>query len=219
MPVNSTKIANQRILIKVRSQFLTTDPGGSIKMTSKAIKNSYWVVPGEIMAGAFPGSYEDFNAKLRLRSLFDEGIRAFINLQEEGEMARSDKGYNENYWDFFRIFLKNSNEPEIDGGLVRRFSIPDKSVPSVELMKEILNEIDELHSKKIPLYIHCWGGLGRTATVVGCWMMRHGIAERSSVIDEIFTLRSIGVDPAYLAYRSPETDEQERFILAWKKGE
>ena len=188
-------------------------------MASKVIKNSYWVIPGEIMAGPFPGSYEDFNAKLRLRSLFDEGIRAFINLQEEGEMARSDKGYNENYWDFFRIFLKNSREPEIDGGLVRRFSIPDKTVPSVELMKEILNEIDDLHSKKVPLYIHCWGGLGRTATVVGCWMMRHGIAERSSVIDEIFTLRSIGVDPAYLAYRSPETDEQERFILSWKKGE
>lgn len=188
-------------------------------MASKAIKNSYWVVPGEIMAGAFPGSYEDFNAKLRLRSLFDAGIRAFINLQEEGEMARSDKGYNENYWDFFRIFLKNSGQNEIEGGLVKRFSIPDKTVPSVELMKQILDEIDDLHAKKIPLYIHCWGGLGRTATVVGCWLMRHGMANRGSVIDEIFNLRSIGVDPAYLAYKSPETDEQERFILAWQKGE
>lgn len=188
-------------------------------MASKAIKNSYWVVPGGIMAGPFPGSYEDFNAKLRLRSLFDEGIRAFINLQEEGEMAVSDKGYNENYADIFRIFLKNSNEPEIVGGLVRRFSIPDKTVPSVELMKKILNEIDDLHSKNIPVYIHCWGGLGRTATVVGCWLMRHGIAERSTVLDEIFNLRRIGVDQAYLGLKSPETDEQERFILAWKKGE
>ncbi len=188
-------------------------------MASKVIKNSYWVVPGEIMAGPFPGSYEDFNAKLRLRSLFDDGIRAFINLQEDSEMARSDKGYNENYGDIFRIFLKNSGENEIEGGLVRRFSIPDKTVPSVELMKQILDEIDMLHAKKIPLYIHCWGGLGRTATVVGCWLVRHGIADRNTVLDEIFTLRSIGVDPAYLAYRSPETDEQERFILSWKKGE
>ena len=53
-------------------------------MASKVIKNSYWVIPGEIMAGPFPGSSEDFNAKLRVRSLFDAGIRAFINLQEKG---------------------------------------------------------------------------------------------------------------------------------------
>ena len=45
------------------------------------------------------------------------------------------------------------------------------------------------------------------------------MADRNTVLDEIFTLRSIGVDPAYLAYKSPETDEQERFILSWKKGE
>ena len=190
-----------------------------VSMASKAIKNSYWVVPGEIMAGAFPGSYEDFNAKLRLRYLFDEGIRAFINLQEEGEMAASGKGYNENYGEFFRIFLRNSGEEEIEGGAIRRFSVPDKNVPSVELMKKILDEIDMLHAKKIPIYIHCWGGIGRTATVVGCWMMRHGLATRSTVLDEIFTLRQIGVDPAYMSLRSPETDEQERFVLAWQKGE
>ena len=190
-----------------------------VSMASKVIKNSYWVIPGEIMAGPFPGSSEEFNAKLRVRSLFDLGIRAFINLQEEGEMVARNEIYNENYWDFFRLFLKNSGETEIEGGAVRRFSIPDKNVPSVELMKKILDEIDMLHEKKIPIYIHCWGGIGRTATVVGCWMMRHGIAERSTVLDEIFTLRRIGVDPAYLGLRSPETDEQERFVLAWKKGE
>ena len=84
-------------------------------MASKVIKNSYWVIPGEIMAGPFPGSSEDFNAKLRVRSLFDAGIRAFINLQEEGEMVARNEIYNENYWDFFRLFLKNSGEEEIEG--------------------------------------------------------------------------------------------------------
>lgn len=188
-------------------------------MPTRGIRNSYWVVPGEILAGPFPGSNEDFAAKLRLRALFDGGIRAFINLQEEGEMAISDKGYNENYVEFFRIFLRNNGCTEIEGGAVRRFSIPDKTVPSVELMKRILDEIDMLREKKIPLYIHCWGGVGRTATVVGCWLMRHGLADRRSVIDEIFRLRQACVDPACLAYKSPETDEQERFILSWQKGE
>lgn len=188
-------------------------------MPIKVIKNSYWVVPNEILAGPFPGSNEDFAAKLRIRLLFDAGIRAFINLQEEGEMAASNKHYDENYWDTFRLFLKDNNESEIEGGAIRRFSIPDKSVPTVEQMKLILNEIDMLHSMKIPLYIHCWGGIGRTATVVGCWMRRHGLANRENVVDEIFRLRQNYVDSISLAYRSPETDEQERFVLDWELGE
>ena len=129
------------------------------------------------------------------------------------------KSYFEGFNKISPQILKNSGEEEIEGGAIRRFSVPDKNVPSVELMKKILDEIDMLHAKKIPIYIHCWGGIGRTATVVGCWMMRHGIATRSTVLDEIFTLRRIGVDPAYLGLRSPETDEQERFVLAWQKGE
>ena len=188
-------------------------------MFNLPIKNSYWVIPNRIMAGPFPGSYEDFSAKLRIKSLFDCGIRAFINLQEEGEMAVSTKNYNENYWNFFKNLLKNNGENEIEGGVIRRFSIADKSVPSIDLMKKILDEIDKLQSKEIPLYIHCWGGLGRTATVVGCWLMRHGLADRNSLLDEIFRLREISVDPTYLLYKSPETDEQEQFILSGKKGE
>ena len=182
------------------------------------IKNSYWVVPGEIMAGPFPGSDEEFSAKLRLRTLFDDGIRAFINLQVEGEMAASSRNYNENYSDIYRKFLKINGETEIPDGLLHRFSIPDKTVPDEKLMIEILNRIDDLHTKHVPIYIHCWGGIGRTATVVGCWLMRHGMATRENVVDELFRLRKACVDPMFLSLKSPETDEQERFVLAWSKG-
>ncbi|HSW61426.1 MAG TPA: protein-tyrosine phosphatase family protein [bacterium] len=188
-------------------------------MPTKIIRNSYWVMPGEILAGPFPGSDEDFSYKLRLRALFDAGIRAFINLQTEGEMASSSRSYNEDYGSIFSHFLSQSNAKEIDGGFIRRFSIPDRDVPTVELMTKILNEIDLLRSKSIPLYIHCWGGIGRTGTVVGCWLMRHGLAERRTVIDEIFNLRKIFVESSCLVYRSPETEIQEQFILNWQKGQ
>jgi hypothetical protein len=188
-------------------------------MPTKIIRNSYWVMPGEILAGPFPGSDEDFSYKLRLRALFDAGIRAFINLQTEGEMASSSRSYNEDYGSIFRHFMQQNNETEITGGCIRRFSIPDRDVPSIELMKKILNEIDLLRSKSIPLYIHCWGGIGRTGTVVGCWLMRHGLAERRNVIDEIFNLRKLSVESSCLVYRSPETETQEQFVLNWAKGQ
>lgn len=26
------------------------------------------------------------------------------------------------------------------------------------------------------VYVHCYGGIGRTGTVVGCWLVRHGLS-------------------------------------------
>ena len=39
------------------------------------------------------------------------------------------------------------------------------------------------------VYVHCWGGIGRTGTVVGCWLVRHGLDE-GDAIARIAALRS-----------------------------
>ncbi len=188
-------------------------------MVTKIIRNSYWLVPGAILAGPFPGSDEEFAYKLRLRALYDAGIRAFINLQQEGEMASSSRKYDEDYSKIFRNFLVQNNEKDIPGGFLKRFPILDRGIPSVEQMISILDEIDSLVSMNIRIYIHCWGGIGRTGTVAGCYLMRHGITDRRTVLDEIFLLRKTYVDEALLSLRSPETEEQEQFVLDWKKGQ
>ncbi len=36
--------------------------------------------------------------------------------------------------------------------------------------------------------MHCWGGVGRTGTVVGCWLVRHGLDD-GDAIARIATLR------------------------------
>ncbi|MFZ5949388.1 MAG: fused DSP-PTPase phosphatase/NAD kinase-like protein [Candidatus Rifleibacteriota bacterium] len=38
-----------------------------------------------------------------------------------------------------------------------------------------------------PVYVHCWGGLGRTGVVVGCWSRRHGEAEPLAKLDQSVT--------------------------------
>ena len=46
---------------------------------------SYWVVPGKLLAGYYPGSENRHKAHLKLKGLLDHGIRHVINLLEPDE--------------------------------------------------------------------------------------------------------------------------------------
>ncbi len=57
-----------------------------------------------------------------------------------------------------------------------RMPIPDMQIPSISVMQQALNIIDRALADQRAIYIHCWGGIGRTGTVVGCYLVRHGMA-------------------------------------------
>ena len=57
----------------------------------------------------------------------------------------------------------------------QRHTIGDFSVPdSPKFMAATLDAIDSAISDGNTVYVHCWAGVGRTGTVVGCWLVRHG---------------------------------------------
>jgi protein-tyrosine phosphatase len=82
----------------------------------------------------------------------------------------------------------------------RRMPIRDFSVPTEEELERILNTIDDALAYGRTVFVHCRGGIGRTGTVLGCWLRRHG-----SSADDAF---------AALGGR-PETDEQRALIRSW----
>lgn len=97
-----------------------------------------------------------------------------------------------------------------------RFPVKDLDIPDSENMTHILDAIDESMAKHNPVYVHCWGGIGRTGTVIGCFLIRHGLANSHNVLDVIARLRIN--DPK--AYRSsPETPDQVEFVKTWSKSE
>ena len=54
-------------------------------MNNIPFDRSYWVVPGRLLAGYYPGDRQEEVMTLKLQGLLDCGIRCIINLMEPDE--------------------------------------------------------------------------------------------------------------------------------------
>ena len=161
-------------------------------------ENSYWVVPGKLLAGEYPRTEYRAESIMRLKAMVSAGISRFIDLTTPDDPL-------EPYEDLLM---------EVSKGSARRFSfgIPDVSVPrSHRFMKDILDTIDREMDSGHGVYVHCWGGVGRTGTVIGCWLKRHG---RHDLAELWQTCPKSRKHPD-----SPETPEQRSFIESWTEPE
>ncbi len=78
----------------------------------------------------------------------------------------------------------------------------------------ILDTLDGALAAGHIVYLHCWGGIGRTGTVVGCHLVRHGMTSEQALA-EIARLRRDTPDAGKV---SPETPAQTRLVLRWRPG-
>lgn len=91
--------------------------------------------------------------------------------------------------------------------------IPDMGTPTAGHVMRILDDIDEAIAAGGAAYVHCWGGVGRTGTVIGCWLMRHGLDEGDPIARIAELRREIaGARP------SPETPAQTELVRGWRPG-
>lgn len=173
--------------------------------------HSYWVVEGKLLAGQYPGSNDSEEARRKVKRLIEVGIRRAINLQEANERDIAGKLFVP-YEPDLQLFAAEQNAQ----ATMIRMPIRDMGVPSRPEMRAILDEIDRSIGENRPVYVHCWGGKGRTGTVVGCYLARHGIATGDDVLRTIKHLRRDV--PGWMS-KSPETAAQCALVRSWPVGE
>ncbi len=159
------------------------------------IPDSYWVVPERLLAGEYPGAASNDAAEAKLALFHEAGVDGFVDLTEAGEYGLSPYA---------------ALAAEL-GMTHTRLPIRDVSCPTVGEMREILDTIDSEVALGKTLYVHCYGGIGRTGTVVGCHLVRHGQAPEEA-LESIAAWRK-GTPDGHRP--SPETPAQRAFILGW----
>jgi len=169
-------------------------------MMHRPIPDSYWVVDGLLLAGEYAGAANAARARRKLEALLDAGIRAFFDLTEKGELSAYDG------------LLQELAQDRQIAVAYDRVPIRDFGVPRLADLHTLLSRLKMNLDAGTPSYVHCWGGIGRTGTVIGCWLVEHGAMGGPAALERIAELRRGTPDSRR---RSPETDEQSAIVLAW----
>ena len=165
----------------------------------------YTIEEGRLYGGEYPGSKMIDEARVRLHSLITIGVRTFIDLTTPVDRMEPYEGL--------------LSELEGEAGMpLRRISlpIPDMCIPdTVDTMREIMSAIRKSIEKAPAVYVHCWGGIGRTGMVVGCWFREQG-DEPDAALKHVQHLYSSQMPKVRIHPESPQTNEQRDYVRRWE---
>ena len=159
---------------------------------SRPLHQSYYI-DGKLFAGEYPGDKYEEQAEAKLKIMHHFGVRHFVDLTEEGELRP------------YRQLLPSDTS-------YLRFPIRDVNVPkSVEAVHQLIDKMEYLMQQDGYTYLHCWGGVGRTGTIVACYEARQ--MEEPTLEKALAVMRSrFSKMPKASHSKSPETQEQIDFV-------
>jgi ADP-ribosyl-[dinitrogen reductase] hydrolase len=158
--------------------------------------HGYWVQPGSVLAGEYPGHIAAERARDKVNLLIDHGIRTFVDLTTPDDGLHPYVELVDDAARFRGLDLQRVALP-----------IPDMDVTDTSGYAAIVDTI-RASTDRGGVYVHCWGGIGRTASVVGCLLVSDGLTA-DAAFDQITQWRSI----THKAHQpAPQTKEQREAV-------
>lgn len=187
---------------------------------------SNWVIPGKLLVGAYPASQNDAETCDLLTSILKLGINKFVCLQAEYKDGVPEAAWRSGnalrpYFDDVKIILSNKhliphleNDPnvcDIDKVSFVHFPIKDCSITDDNRVLQLaLSLVQDIHKGEV-IYMHCWGGHGRTGTLVSIMLhLMYGLDSHASMdrCQFVHDLRQCPVDVG-----SPQTQPQRDQVI------
>lgn len=166
--------------------------------------HAYWAIPGRLLAGEYPDHSEEAQTVDKLRRFQEAGITLFFDLTEAGEHGlRPYAPQLALAYDPLGVHVKH-----------RRYPIPDMGTPDVPQMHAIQESLAHYLAQGETVYVHCFGGIGRTGTVIGCWLVEQGMSG-DEALAQIGAWRQ-GTPDGWK--QSPETEAQRQMVRRWIAG-
>jgi protein-tyrosine phosphatase len=160
------------------------------------LPNSYWLIPGKLLGGEYPGGESEAQTRERVAALIGAGVNCFVNLTRPGELPAYSTALPAGTW-YFHL-------PILDHGLpVNR-----------PYMRQILFALGGALGAGRCVYVHCRMGIGRTGTVLGCQLVEQGLSGEEA-LDEL-NRAWLQCARAQRWSTIPETGEQRQYVVSWE---
>lgn len=171
-------VARERIVAMARGLFAAG--GGTIDdalWPHDDFLHAWWVQPGQLLAGEYPGHTDPVRARQKVDLLVDAGVRTFVDLTTPGDRLTP----------YDQLVVAAAEARQLD---LRHepFPIPDLNVVDDHLYDDVAQTIESGMTRGA-VYVHCWGGIGRTGTVIGCVLADEGLSY-DQVIERLTSLRA-----------------------------
>ena len=161
------------------------------------LPNSYWVIPGRLLAGEHPLAATVEATRARLARLMQAGVNCFIDLTQADELTAYAAELPASI-DYFR-------KP-----------IPDHGIPPERRnMAEILDCLRDALTAGRVVYLHCRAGIGRTGMVAGCLLAERGLNGEEALAELNGLWRQSARSPQWPSV--PETEEQIDYVRSWTR--
>ena len=128
-----------------------------------AFLHAWWVEPDRLLAGEYPGHTDAVRARQKVDVLVDAGIRTFVDLTTPADRL----------YPYEPVIASVAADRSLE---LRHLSFPIPDLGVVDDSEyDIITTAIEHELERGGVYLHCWGGIGRTGTVVGCVLADQGL--------------------------------------------